>query len=222
MVASLREMLRPSGRIFVGDVRDARLHQLFAYRVETSLDRRGRGRTATGHTPAEARLRIEDRQLLDTELLLGPGFFADVAPDLHLQVMPRPGAAATEMNDFRVDVVLTDLGPLGGPRVLDQWHDWSTIGSLAALDETLGAVVTEAVRAGTDPVLAVRGIPNARTEPTRPGWPTWPQVAFRTRPRFGPAGRPRSRPRSTPTDWSSSHSATGWWSSSRRWRTRPW
>ncbi len=82
-----------------------------------------------------------------------PHFFTAVPARATSRRCPRSGRSATEMNDFRYDVVISRRPP----RSLEEWVDWSTIGSLAALEDRLTELAATA-HGG----LGVRRVPNAR------------------------------------------------------------
>ena len=71
------------GRVFVGDVRDLRLHQAFGLAVELA---RGPAVSAT-----ELAVRVAERTGADAELLFDPAVFFDVAAVSHVQVLPKRG-----------------------------------------------------------------------------------------------------------------------------------
>lgn len=92
------------GHVFLGDLRSLEESRSFHALVEVQK--------APGQIDATAlAARIEEREALESELLVGKGFFADIerrVPRLGLASMQlKHGRFATEMRDFRYDVVLT-------------------------------------------------------------------------------------------------------------------
>ncbi len=131
------------GRVFVGDVRDLRLHQAFGLAVELA---RGPAVSAT-----ELAVRVAERTGADAELLFDPAVFFDVAAVSHVQVLPKRGRGPSEMTRFRYDVVLhtADVAPVEPPR----WVGW-------AGPDWLAGELDAAHRDGRD--VFVHDIPNAR------------------------------------------------------------
>ena len=177
-------LLAPGGVVFVGDVRNLRLHRLLRAGVEAGRRRAdGPGRTA-------ARAALEAGLAWEGELLLDPDFFpalVGAVPGIRAaDVRVRRGRAHTELTRYRYDVVL-HTGHDGAPRGTDaplvvREVTWSEVGGLDALaellDRTLGPAATApgtspAARAADAPpvaqadVLRVTGVPNARLSADR-------------------------------------------------------
>lgn len=99
----LGPLLRPGGFVFVGDVRDRRLDELFAFW-------KVRQRAAGGDTCASVLLSARTDALNDDELRLDPAFFADwaaakgFAPPL---VQVKTAHGNNELVRFRYDVLMT-------------------------------------------------------------------------------------------------------------------
>lgn len=96
-------LLTPGGRMFLGDLRNLRLHETFASAVELHRAEQGlRHRELLGRI--EARLRREE------ELLLDPAMFdvlRELLPELSgVQMDLKSGAGENELTKFRYDVVL--------------------------------------------------------------------------------------------------------------------
>ncbi|MFN8178104.1 MAG: amino acid adenylation domain-containing protein [bacterium] len=91
------------GRIFVGDVRDARLHAAFA----TSLTLHGAARS---RSLGDVRRRARRARARDEELLVAPALFADVARreprGAWACALLKRGRADNELTRFRYDVVI--------------------------------------------------------------------------------------------------------------------
>lgn len=143
-------LVGPSGALFVGDVRNARLADHFATAVASA-----RGATAT-ELPAAARA-VAAR---DHEMLVDPAWFTEFADqlDLHLQVRLKHGAAINELTRYRYDVVLAGKQrPALDPRSATQLR-WGR--DVTALDQL--PVPIEA------PLLRLVGVPNRRLTGTGP------------------------------------------------------
>jgi natural product biosynthesis luciferase-like monooxygenase protein len=101
-------VLADGGAIFVGDVRSLEAARAFHVLVELH-----QAPAQTG-APALAQ-RVADRAALDSELLLARGYFQALAqrvPRLRLaSIQNKRGAHASEMRDFRCDVVLRAGAP---------------------------------------------------------------------------------------------------------------
>nr|WP_237514660.1 non-ribosomal peptide synthase/polyketide synthase [Streptomyces sp. SID4945] len=145
VLRSAAALLAPGGALFVGDVRNLRLHRTLAAAIEA------------GRTPAddkEALRAAVDRALAwEGELLLDPDYFAALdgfTADIRL----KRGTHHNELTRYRYDVVLRPgTAPAAdAPETLP----WSALGT----PEALGA----ALAARTAP-LRVTGIPNARLAP---------------------------------------------------------
>jgi amino acid adenylation domain-containing protein len=98
------DRLSVGGKIFLGDLRDLRLHGAFATEVELA-------RTANESlTVAKLRRRIMSRMEHDEELLLEPSMFEHlqaVLPRLkHYEVLFKNGSDKNELNRYRFDVIL--------------------------------------------------------------------------------------------------------------------
>ncbi|MCL7460191.1 amino acid adenylation domain-containing protein [Micromonospora sp. MSM11] len=159
----LREVLRaavtaaaPGGRIYLGDVRDLDLLEVFHASVELGAE------PEPGLTVGELRRRVAARVLADDELVLAPDLFltaGDWLPgvtgaELHL----KRGRQANELSAFRYDVVLhvgaDPQRPATDP--LDPLRlDWAG----DALDV---ARLRSLLRGNRNRPVEVRGVPNAR------------------------------------------------------------
>jgi amino acid adenylation domain-containing protein len=151
-------VVAPGGKIFVGDVRSLPL--LAAFHASVVLHN-------SPGTLTVAQLWQQVQQQLDheEELVIDPAFFSTVVQRFsqisQVQVQPKRGGQANELNQFRYDVVL-HIGPndIAGqnhdqPMKLN-WIDWRqqklTLSSLRHLLE-----------ATTPQVLGLANVPNART-----------------------------------------------------------
>lgn len=149
VLAQACRVLLDGGAIFLGDVRCLEAASTFHTLVELQK--------APGQTAAAALAgRISEREALDSELLLAKQFFTTIAedvPGLHLVSMQnKRGTHATEMRDFRYDVVLrtgTAEPTLNLATVLSIERPASTEAILQSL-------------ASTPVMLRLTGVPDAR------------------------------------------------------------
>lgn len=109
-----QRLLAPGGRIFLGDLRNHRLHRAFAIAVE--LERRGGAPLTVEQFLGRVRNRVEH----DEELLVDPDLWHHLSPhlkrlrDVRTQVKTADGD--NELNRFRFDAVLGFDTPLDRPR----------------------------------------------------------------------------------------------------------
>ncbi|HET8814609.1 MAG TPA: amino acid adenylation domain-containing protein [Solirubrobacterales bacterium] len=148
--------LRPGGFLFVGDVRNLRLHEPFLAGLELSFG------------PAEGRRlqeRVRRRREEERELLIAPDYFARLASEegaSHVDVPLRRGVHDNELTRYRYDAVLYAAGG-EGPREVPEWIDWDSSGWLPAdLEARLG-------EGGCD-VLGLRDVANARLTADLEAW----------------------------------------------------
>ncbi|MFP2964271.1 condensation domain-containing protein, partial [Myxococcus sp. 1LA] len=150
-------VLKPGGRVFLGDVRSLEL--LEAFRASVRLHR-----TAGPVATSQFAYRVQRDVLEEKELVLSPAFFTALPeriPGLRrVEVLPKHGRYDNELSRFRYEVILHVGAATEAPaqRATPDWVDGSGL-TLESLRERLGA------RPG---LLAVRGLPNARVlESTR-------------------------------------------------------
>ena len=96
-------VLDPGGFLFLGDLRNLRLHRTFCTAAELA--------SAPDELPTEALAeRVRRRILLEEELLLDPQLFSDLSsilPGLHrAQTLLRRGSEASELTQYRYDALL--------------------------------------------------------------------------------------------------------------------
>ena len=161
---AIRKLVR-GGRMFVGDVRDFRLHAAFWASVHMHR--------ADARTSAEVlRQRIARSLEREKELLIDRNFFAALPGRLprvsSASVLLKRGSGSNEMVRFRYDVVL-HLDEHGADETsAARTLDWRTTGmTLAGLSDVLNSEGPSGRQSWGDlgQALAVRGIPNSRTLP---------------------------------------------------------
>ncbi|NES13762.1 MULTISPECIES: non-ribosomal peptide synthetase [Micromonospora] len=148
--------LAPGGSLFLGDIRSLPLLEPFHVSVQLS-------RAEPEATAEQLRERVRRALADDQELVFDPGFFTALParfPQLaQVRVMPKLGEVSNELTRFRYDVRLTVAGAstVGGRPADVDWCDWTDEGlSLAGLRDRLSAQ--------RPALLALRGVPNARTD----------------------------------------------------------
>lgn len=142
--------VRPGGRVFVGDVRNHDLLRDFHAAVV-------RARAGEALPASELEQRVEAEVLRDKELLLGPGFFHELARELPrvtaVEVRPERGRARNEMTMFRYDVTLHVERP-ARPIALRALTWGEEVRDLAELERILREPSVES--------LLLKAIPDAR------------------------------------------------------------
>lgn len=127
-------VVRPGGRIFVGDSRSLPMEGPFAASVELF-------QTPATASVAELRERIRKRIRLDEQLVLSPALFLALRrgwPKIsRVELQPRRGRFDNEMNRYRFNATL-HIGETPRERVEPAWSPWSpetTAQSVAGLLE---------------------------------------------------------------------------------------
>ena len=153
VIAGALDRLTPEGAVVIGDVRSLPLLEAFHASVELQQ--------ADADLPADTlRKRVRRRVSEEEELVIDPQFFLALQARLpgivDVQIRPKRGLSDNEMTRFRYDVILAvDSAP---PRTAQSWLDWRVEGlSIPALRHRLAA--------GSEDVLALRDVPNARVRP---------------------------------------------------------
>ncbi|WP_370640379.1 amino acid adenylation domain-containing protein, partial [Myxococcus sp. XM-1-1-1] len=140
-------VLKPGGRIFLGDVRN--LEVLEAFRASVRLHR-----APPNLSTAQLQYRVQRDVMAEEELVLSPTFFTSLTTRLpgisRVEVLPKHGRYDNELSRFRYEVILHVGEATSLPR--PDWTDGSQL-SLESLRQKLEAQPT---------MLAVRGLPNAR------------------------------------------------------------
>lgn len=112
VVENAWRLLRPGGRLLIGDVRDLTLLSAFHLSVQ-------RFRQAEQDDPRELADSVAESVETENELCLAPNYFHALTDRLpgpcHVEVRTKAGRAATEMNGFRYDVVLRREERPAGP-----------------------------------------------------------------------------------------------------------
>ena len=137
--------LRPGGAVFVGDVRDLRLHRAFRTGVQIA-------QLEAADDSAVARALVDDAVAAERELLLHPGFFLAVPGAAAVDLRVKRARFRNEMSAHRYDAVLFAAGAPVRPAEAANVLDWDPAEGLAPIAQAL---------AGGAP-LRVTGIPNAR------------------------------------------------------------
>jgi hypothetical protein len=138
-------VLRPGGKVFVGDVRDLRLHRAFRTGVQVE-------EIKAAAVAAVARDLVEDAVAAEQELLLHPGFFTTIPDACAVDIRPKRASFRNEMSAHRYDAVLFTPPAQVTPAKARNVLDWSRIDSMDT--------VARALARGAP--LAVTGVPNVR------------------------------------------------------------
>jgi amino acid adenylation domain-containing protein len=145
-------LVKPGGRIFVGDVRSLPL--LAAYHASVQLFR-----SEDATTAVDLRRRVHRLLAQEEELVVDPALFLALAQRRdelsHVEIRPKRGRARNELSKFRYDVTLHVGGTAPEPLRASS-EDWSGPG----LDVTR---LRERLESERPEVVALRGVPNART-----------------------------------------------------------
>ncbi|QSQ26196.1 amino acid adenylation domain-containing protein [Pyxidicoccus parkwayensis] len=151
VIRGAARVLKPRGRIFLGDVRNHEL--LEAFRASIRLHR-----APANLSSAQLLYRVQRDVMAEEELVLSPAFFTalpGLVPGIsRVEVLPKHGRYDNELSRFRYEVILhvgeATPAPVAGPR--PEWVDGTGL-TLEALRERL---------LPKPAMLAVRHLPNAR------------------------------------------------------------
>ncbi|NOT26209.1 MAG: amino acid adenylation domain-containing protein, partial [Acidobacteria bacterium] len=114
--------LAPGGSVFIGDVRNRLLHEAFHASVQLF-------KAASTDVASTVLERAEQRLAQDQELVLDPAFFTALPqryPAIRsVEILPKRGRTANEMQRFRYDVVIRTAGDCEPISTLP-WKDWSS------------------------------------------------------------------------------------------------
>jgi amino acid adenylation domain-containing protein/non-ribosomal peptide synthase protein (TIGR01720 family) len=147
------EIVAPGGKIFVGDVRDRRLLEMFHLSVQAH-----QCRVEPETSVSILRQKVQNALALEPELVIDPNFFEAFAARNgrvgRVEFGLKRGISHNEMTAFRYDAVL-HVAKQGELAVAADWNDWSE-----------GVLSTQSIRAileSARPILyAVTNIPDAR------------------------------------------------------------
>ena len=150
------DLLAPGGALYIGDVRIARLLRTFHAAVEVR-------RADDATPPAALRRLVEQRVLLEKELLLDPEFFHALARRLPrtttVDVRLKHGRHHNELSRYRYEVVLRTAAPDITDVSDAPLRKWGT--DIADLEDL--ATELEAGLTATAPLrLRLTGVPNRR------------------------------------------------------------
>lgn len=151
VIARAIDLLGGKGWIFVGDVRNLRLHKTFAAWAEEmdtcSLD-------GADALPEAIRARLAK----EAELLVAPSYFTRIPTQdrrvVDVLTLLKDAQGSNEMSKFRYDVIIRVDNRVPGPLPLS-YRTWQA-------DSFLGEVLEQLWRE-TPRALVVRGVPNVRT-----------------------------------------------------------
>jgi amino acid adenylation domain-containing protein len=146
------KLVKPGGTIFVGDVRNFALRQV--YRTAVELYRAGE----ISCQELDERIRAQEDD--DEELEIDPAFFLAIQERLPaiawVEILHKRGRYHNELNQFRYDVIIHTGAAL--PVVEPEWLDWQKDQlSLSAIRERLNGQKTLC--------LGIAHVPNARLMP---------------------------------------------------------
>ncbi|WUO35196.1 amino acid adenylation domain-containing protein [Streptomyces sp. NBC_00286] len=147
VLGAAAELLAPGGRLFVGDVRNARLLRCLRAAVETR-------RAGDPEDKQALRTAVERSVAWEGELLLDPDFFAAL-DGFDADIRVKRGAHHNELTRYRYDVVLTKRVAATSAPASAEGDEiaWADLVGLDDLDARLGE--------GPD-LLRVVGVPNVR------------------------------------------------------------
>ncbi|MGX7674559.1 amino acid adenylation domain-containing protein [Plantactinospora sp. DSM 117369] len=153
------DLVADGGKVLVGDVRSLPLQTAF----QTSLVLY----QATDDLSVEEFVsQVHLGTAHDPELTVHPALFGDLRQRLArvgaVEVRPKRGRYANELTTFRYDVVL-HVGAADRAPVDVTWRDWTADGMCPER-------LRELLASGTEPVIGVTGVPNARTVPYVAAW----------------------------------------------------
>ncbi|MGB3638287.1 MAG: amino acid adenylation domain-containing protein, partial [Rivularia sp. (in: cyanobacteria)] len=151
VIKSAVEVVKPGGKIFIGDVRSLPL--LEAFHTATALHS-APDDLSTLTLKEEIKKSIEQEE----ELVIDPAFFVNLTDDFpqitNIEIQPKRGRYVNELTQFRYDVVL-DFQPKVNTLSHIDWLDWQQNEfTLNSLNQLLESSQTE--------VLGLRCIPNSR------------------------------------------------------------
>ena len=146
-------LVAPGGAVFVGDVRNLRLHRALRTSVELLT-------TDTAvRDAAEVRRTVDLAVARETELLVDPDYFTGLAPDTDLAV--KPGTDRNELSGHRYDVLLR-TAPRPGQTAPRPGQEARSVPELVWGRDVDGTDAVRAALAARPDALRVTGVPNRR------------------------------------------------------------
>jgi amino acid adenylation domain-containing protein len=166
VLAGAARVVRPGGLIFIGDMPNLRLLEMFHASVEAE-------KAPAALPVAELRQRVQRQLSLERELVIDPEFFhavRDRIPGIAgVDIQIKAGAFDTEMNRFRYDALLTVGTPAAagaGAAVARTEAEAATATDTVSLDwrtePVLDGQIGQLLGPDTPDVIVVRNVPNAR------------------------------------------------------------
>jgi len=153
VLEKLVSLVKPGGRIFLGDLRSLPLLEVYALSVELF-------QAPASMTLGELRGRVRKRIQNQSELLLSPSFFLALQKRLpeisRVEVRPKRGRTDNELTRFRFNAVLS-VGAENPAAIAPSWMDWPAAGLAPAM-------IRQRLEDPKCTSLALRGVPNVRVE----------------------------------------------------------
>ncbi|MBW4619344.1 MAG: amino acid adenylation domain-containing protein [Cyanosarcina radialis HA8281-LM2] len=152
VLTEIARVVKPGGRIFVGDVRSLPLMKAFHTSVQLHQ--------APDALPAsELQQRIQEKIDREQQMYIAPEFFLALQEDIpaisQVHTLLKRGNVESELNRFRYDAIL-EIGTTGYAPNAPVWLNWQQLGlNLNILRQHLAATQPE--------LLGITRIPNART-----------------------------------------------------------
>jgi amino acid adenylation domain-containing protein/thioester reductase-like protein len=152
VLTEIVRVVKPGGRIFVGDVRSLPLMKAFHTSVQLH-------QAPDALPAAELQQRIQEKIDREQQMYIAPEFFMALQEDLpaisNVHALLKRGNVESELNRFRYDVVL-EIGTTGYAPTSPVWLNWQQLGmNLRVLRQHLEATQPE--------LLGITCIPNSRT-----------------------------------------------------------
>ena len=148
-------LVKPGGHIFVGDVPNLLLREVFHTSVQLH-------RAADTDTCGDLWLRVRSRMDAEKDLQFAPAFFLALQrhiPEIsHVRILPKPGRSRNQLTLFRYDVIL-DINDAAPSSAEQSWLEWQ---SDDLSPDAVRRVLTEVPQPSR---VAIRNIPNARLVP---------------------------------------------------------
>jgi amino acid adenylation domain-containing protein len=151
VIEKAAQVLKPGGKIFIGDVRSRELLNIFSVSVEIE-------RTKNISDTTELRKLADKRVSEEEELLFDPQFFYllknKVRNISNVEVHLKRGKHLNELTKYRYDVIL-NIGEKNDGIDIKEWIDYS--------DQKLKVSdIESALQKNDQPIVAIKNIPNSR------------------------------------------------------------